>query len=228
LTGVLFDPKATYEDIAAKPSWALPLVIIVAISLVIVAAYGQRVGWRGLVEKRMAESSRTADMPADQREQAVERGAKIAPIFGYVAVLIGTPVVALIIAAILMLIMNLVAGARATFVQSLSVLTHSWVPGIIGGLIGLIMIFVKAPDTIDLDHLVAANVGAFLASDSPKWLMSLGTSLDIFQLWSIVLLGFGFSAINPKKISVGKGIAIVAISWAIYLGMKVAAVAAFS
>jgi len=76
LTGVLFSPKATYEDIAAKPSWALPLVIIVVLSVVVVAVFGQRVGWRGLVEKKIAESSRTADMPADQKAEAVERGAK--------------------------------------------------------------------------------------------------------------------------------------------------------
>lgn len=228
LTGVLFNPVATYKDIAAKPGWVLPLLVIVVISVAIVAIFGQRVGWRSFMERQFAENPRTADMPADQKDQALDRAMKIAPIFGYAAVIIGTPIAALICAAVLMGIFNLIAGARVSFVQSLSIVTYSWVPGIIGGIIGVILLFVKAPDTIDLQHLVATNVGAFLAGDSPKWLMTLGTSLDIFVFWTIVLMGIGYSAASPKKVSIGKGIAIVVISWALWTLIKVGWVGAFS
>jgi len=228
LTGVLFSPKATYEDIAAKPSWALPLVILLVLSLAVIAVFGQRVGWRGLVEKRINESSRTADMPADQKAEAIERGAKFAPVFGYVGLLVGFPVAALIVAAVLMAVFNLVAGARVQFVQSLGIVTYSWTPAIIGTIIGLILLFVKAPDTIDIDHLVADNVGAFLSGDTPHWLMTLGTSLNVFVFWTIALAGVGYSAVNPKKISVGKGIALVGICWALWVVVKVAWVGAFS
>ena len=70
----------------------------------------------------------------------------------------------------------------------------------------------KAPDTINIENLVADNVGAFLSGDSPHWLMTLGTSLNLFAFWNIALMGVGFSAASPKKVSIGKGIAIVAIS----------------
>jgi hypothetical protein len=58
--------------------------------------------------------------------------------------------------------------------------------------------------------------------------MSLATSLDIFTFWQIALTGIGFSAVSPKKVSIGKGIAIVAIVWLLYIGAKVAWAAAFS
>ncbi len=228
LTGVLFNPKATFEDIAAKPSFLLPLVVIVVLSVVIVAVFGQRVGWRGTIEKQLASNPRTADLPADQREQAIERGEKFAPVVSYVIVFLAAPVAALISAAVLLAAFNLVAGARVNFLQSFGIVTHSYVPGIIGGAIGLIMLFVKSPDTININNLVAANLAAFLAGDSPKWLISLGTSIDLFQFWTIVLMGIGFSAVNPKKVSIGKGIAIVAITWALYVGAKVAIAGAFS
>jgi hypothetical protein len=228
LTGVLFSPKATFEDIAAKPSWALPLVIIVVLSVLVVAVFGQRVGWRGLVEKRINESSRTADMPADQKADAIERGAKFAPVVAYVSTIVAVPVAALIVAAVLMAVFNLVAGARVAFVQSLGIVTYSWTPAIIGAIIGLILLFVKSPDTIDIEHLVADNVGAFLSGDSPHWLMTLCTSLNVFSFWTIVMMGFGYSAVNPKKVSVGQGIAIVAVCWAVFVLAKVAWAGAFS
>ena len=198
------------------------------LSVIIVAVFGQRVGWRGLVEKKLAESPRTADMPADQKAEALERGAKFAPIVAYVSTVVAVPIAALLVAAVLMGVFNLVAGARVNFLQSLGIVTYAWTPGIIGAIIGLILLFVKAPDTINIENLVADNVGAFLSGDSPHWLMTLGTSLNLFVFWNIALMGVGYSAASPKKVSIGKGIAIVAICWALFTLIKVGWVGAFS
>jgi Yip1 domain len=228
MTGVLFSPKATFEDIAAKPGFILPLAIIVVLTLAIVAVFGQRVGWRTFMEQQFAKSPQTANLSAEEKEQRMSAAVKIAPIIGYVQAVIAVPIAALIIGAVLMGVFNLIAGARVSFAQALGVVSYSWVPGIIGGVIGLILLFIKAPDTIDLEHLVAADVGAFLSGDSPKWLMSLCSSLNLFTFWEIVLMGIGFSAASPKKVSIGKGIAIVAAWWALYVLAKVGWVGAFS
>jgi len=228
MTGVLFSPKATFEDIAAKPGFVLPIAIIVVLTLAIVAVFGQRVGWRTFMEQQFAKSPQTANLSAEEKEQRMSTAVKIAPIIGYVQAVIAVPIAALIIGAVLMGVFNLIAGARVTFAQSLGIVSYSWVPGIIGGVIGLILLFIKAPETIDLEHLVAADVGAFLSGDSPKWLMSLCSSLNLFTFWEIVLMGIGFSAASPKKVSIGKGIVMVAACWALYVLAKVGWVGAFS
>lgn len=228
MTGVLFSPKATFEDIAAKPGFVLPIAIIVVLTLAIVAVFGQRVGWRTFMEQQFAKSPQTANLSAEEKEQRMSTAVKIAPIIGYVQAVIAVPIAALIIGAVLMGVFNLIAGARVTFAQSLGIVSYSWVPGIIGGVIGLILLFIKAPETIDLEHLVAADVGAFLSGDSPKWLMSLCSSLNLFTFWEIVLMGIGFSAASPKKVSIGKGITIIAACWALYVLAKVGWVGAFS
>jgi Yip1 domain len=228
LTGVLFNPVPTFQDIAAKPGFVLPIAIIIVLTLAIVAVFGQRVGWRSFMEKQFAKSPQVANLSADEREQRMSTALKIAPVIAYVQAVIAVPIAALIIGAVMMGVFNLIAGARVTFPQSLGIVAHSWVPGIIGGVIGLILLFIKAPDTIDLEHLVAADVGSFLSSDAPKWLMSLGTSLNLFTFWTLVLMGIGFSAASPKKVSIGKGITIVVICWALYVLAKVGWVGAFS
>jgi hypothetical protein len=228
LGGVLFSPKATFEDIAAKPGFVLPLAIIVVLTLVIVVVFGQRVGWRAFMEQQFAKSSQTANLSADEKEQRMTGALKIVPIIVYVQAVLGAPIAALIIGAVLMGVFNLIAGARVTFAQAVSIVSYSWVPGIIAGVIGLILLFVKSPDTIDLEHLVASDVGSFLSGDSPKWLMSLCTSLNVFTFWTIALMGIGFSAASPKKVSIGKGIAIVVVCWALFVLAKVGWVGAFS
>ena len=227
LTGVLFSPKATFEDIAAKPGFILPIAIIIVLTVAVVAVFGQRVGWRQFMEQQFAKSPQTANLSAEEKEQRMATAVKIAPIIGYVQIIV-VPIAALIIGAVLMGAFNLIASARITFLQSLSIVSYGWVPGIIGGVIGLILLFIKSPDTIDLEHLVASDVGAFLSGDSPKWLMSLCTSLNLFTFWEIVLMGIGFSAASPKKVSIGKGITIVAVCWAIWTLGKVGWVGAFS
>jgi hypothetical protein len=50
--------------------------------------------------------------------------------------------------------------------------------------------------------------------DNPKWLMSLAGSLDLFTLWTIVLLAIGFS-VAARKLSFSKALITIAIPWLI-------------
>jgi hypothetical protein len=88
--------------------------------------------------------------------------------------------------------------------------------------------FIKDPATVDIEHLVASNVGAFVSDDSPKWLVTLLTSFDIFVFWTMILMALGYSATDPKKISFGKALTTIVIVWIIYLAVKVGFTAAFS
>ncbi len=49
------------------------------------------------------------------------------------------------------------------------------------------------PDAFNLKNPVATNLGYFLPMDSPKWLMVLGTSIDVLTIWVLILLTLGCS-----------------------------------
>ena len=152
----------------------------------------------------------------------------MAPIVAYVAVVLGPFIAAVVVGAVLMLAFNLIYGTKIGFVPSLGIVSYAWVPGIIGALLGILIIFLKDPSTVDLDHLVASNGGAFLADDSAKWLVTLLTAFDLFVFWNMILMAFGFSAADPKKLSFGKALGTVLGVWLIYVIVKVGLVAAFS
>jgi Yip1 domain len=230
--GAIFSPKPTFESIARRPTWILPLVLLSLLSIVTIFIFGQRVGWRGFMIRQNQQNSRLQkqmdQMTPEQRDKMLDQQTKIAPIFGYGGAVLGLFIVAVIIAAVLMAALNLMSGGGIGFKTSLGIVAHSWVPGLIGGLLGILVLFLKDPSTIDLQHLVATNAGAFLSDDAPKWQEALLSSFDLFTFWSMILMGIGYSAVNPKKISFGKALGTIVVVWAIYVVCKVGLTAAFS
>jgi len=230
--GAIFNPKPTFESIAQRPTWILPLVLFSLLSIVTIFIFGQRVGWRSFMIRQDQQNSRLQkqmdQMTPEQREKMLDQQTKIAPIFGYVFGVLGIFVVAVIVAAVLMVAFNMMTGGGIGFVTSLGIVTHSWVPGLIAGLLGILVLFLKDPSTVDIQHLVATNAGAFLSDDAPKWQESLLSSLDLFTFWSMILMGIGYNAANPKKISFGKALGTIVVVWAIYVVCKVGIAAAFS
>lgn len=228
VVGAIVNPRPTFADIARKPSWLVPLLLLIILGVATTAIFTQRVGWRAFMEKQLAQNSRVQQMTPEQRQQMVDTQSKYAPIFGYVGVVIGTPIVLLVVAAIFMGIFNATSSAGLDFKTSLGVAAHSWMPFVIASLLGILILYLKPPDQIDLQNLVASNAGTFLSSDAPKWLTALCTSLDLFTFWVLGLMAFAYSVVRPKKISFGKGLTWVAGIWVIYVLVKVGFAAMFS
>src|ERR1700685_4545695 len=114
--GVLFSPKPTFESIVRKPSWILPLILVVCVSFTVIFIFGQRVGWRNFMIRQDQQSARTQkqmeSMTAEQREKMIEKQTNWASIITYPAVVVGTFIYAVITAAVLMLAFNLIYGTQ--------------------------------------------------------------------------------------------------------------------
>jgi hypothetical protein len=59
-------------------------------------------------------------------------------------------------------------------------------------------------------------------------MVTLFTAFDLFAFWNIILMAFGFSAADPKKISFGKALGTVVAVWLLWVLLKVGLAAAFS
>ena len=105
---------------------------------------------------------------------------------------------------------------------------HAYVPVILGNLVFLIVLFLKAPGTIDLENPVATNLAAFFPEDTAKWLQAFGKNMDIFTLWVVALIGIGFAATNPKKLKGGTSFGIAFGMFAAYVVIRVGLAFAFS
>jgi|ERR1700683_4136763 len=225
--GVLINPGPTFESIAAKPTWIIPILLSCVMAIVILMLFGSRVGWRSFMERKLANNQQFEQMSPHDREAAMDRAVKIGTISAYVIGPIAPILYALVAAAVLLAAFNLLASARIGFITSLSIVSYGWVPFLLSGVLGIVLLLVKDPSTIDLEHLVASNAGAFMSNDSPKWLLALATSLDLFVFWVLALLAIGYHKASPKKVSLGKSLAIVIGVWVIWVLLRVGSAGAF-
>jgi Yip1 domain len=217
IVGVLFSPKATFEDIARKPNWVLPVILSTLLGVIAMTALNQRVNWREYISQQVEKDPKAAQLTAEQKQQRVEAGAKITPIILYVAGLIGPIISVLLVAAVMMLAYNLLAGAGATFKQSFSITAHALLVQLISTPIFLLVLFLKPPGTLDVENPVATNIAAFLPEESAKWLVTLCKSFDIFTIWILILIAIGFAAVNPRKLKGARSFTIAFVAWGVYV-----------
>jgi len=226
--GALFSPKATFESIVRQPTWFAPILVLTILSLLVIGLFGHRVGWRSFFEKQMQNSSRVQQMTPEQQEQALQIQVKYAPPFVYAIGAASPIIVVLIEAAVLLGLFNGLAGAALKFNTSLAVVAYAASPSIIRGLLGIFVVLLKDPATVDLQNLVASNASILLSNDAAKWLVALARSIDIFIFWPLVLMAIGYHCAAPKKLSTGAAFAWIFAVYSIIVLATVGLTAAFS
>jgi hypothetical protein len=219
--GVLFSPKATFADIARKPGWLLPVLVSTVLGIAATVVLNQRVDWRTYIVQQIEKSPRAGNLTAEQKEQQAEVSAKITKAIVYAVGAVGSILFALIVGSVMMLAYNLLSGAGARFAQSFAIAAHSMMVGIFSTPILVLVLFLKPREDIDPENPVVTNLAAILPADSAKWLLALGKSLDIFTIWTLILIAIGFAAVNPRKLKGGKPYIIAFSVWGAVVMVKV-------
>lgn len=225
--GVLFSPGATFTDIAKKPSWIIPIVLLTLAGLGVAYFMNQKMDWAAFNRHQLEQSSRWEQMSEDQRNTSVQMGAKISPAIAWVAGGAVSILSALIIAFVYWLAFNLLKGAQLRYGQAMGIVSYAFIPGLIGAILTIVVLALKRYGDVDPQRMLATSVAAFLPSDAPKWEVSLGGSLELFWIWTVVLIALGFSKANPKKIPSGSAFGIVFGLWILFVLLKVGISAAF-
>jgi len=214
IVGVLFNPKPTFADIAQRPSWVAPMLLLFVIYMGLNIALVRHADWVEVSKEQIAKSkfaSRQIDqLPEDQKSRAFEQAAERAKIVRYVRGVIGWPLLILFTSAIYLGAFKLMGGARTNFGTAFAITTFAHLPMGIRELIAIPVTFLKDPASIDPENFLASNPAAIFGSDLATWQMVPLAFLDVFGIWALVLMAVGFSASDPKKLPFGKSLGIVA------------------
>ena len=221
IIGTLFSPKSTFEDIVRKPGWVLPVVLLTLLSLGVSFAINQRINWREFMSQQIEKSPSAANMSAEQKEQRIEGGAKFSPAFTYAIGLLGPVIATLLVGLVMWGSYNLLGGANTNFGTSLSITAHAFLTGLVSSPLLILILYLKPIGSVDLENPVAANLAAVLPDDAAKWLFALCKSIDIFSIWTLILLAIGFAATNPKKLAGSKAFSIAFTVWAVFVVCRV-------
>jgi hypothetical protein len=222
ITGVIVNPTRTFAEIARRPTWVAPFVMLCVLSIVVSGLIAQKTDWRSFFERQMSKNARLDQMPQDQKDRMLENQVKYAPKFAFAFGTIFTAVFVLFMTLVYWGAFNLFNGAALPFKTAFGIVSHAFVPLIISSLLAIIILVIKPRGDVDPEHFLASNLAAFLPDDAPKWLEALGKSLELFWIWTMALVAIGFSAANQKKIKPAGAFLTVFGLWAVWVLGKVA------
>ena len=109
--------------------------------------------------------------------------------------------------------------------RMMAIVAYGFLPLLIQTVLSMVVLMLKDPEEFNLQNPLMFNVGAFLSPETPAALRAVGSSIDLFTLWILVLLAIGVST-AARKISFGKALAGIAFPWVLFVILKAAAAAA--
>jgi hypothetical protein len=222
LAGVFFEPKKAFADIAARPRWIVPLILMILMGIGITMLYSQKGVMRIAAEQQMTNNAQFQQLPPDQRAQRLESGMKIATILGY-CVPIFIPLAYLVMALVLWAIVSGILSAPVRFGQVFAIVTYAQLPGLLMSILIVIVLQLKNAADYNLQNPLMFNPGAFMdPQTSPKFVYSLASSLDLFTIWILLLVATGLKAAAGKKLSFGGALFAVMLPWAVIILGKAA------
>jgi hypothetical protein len=232
LTGVFLEPSTAFEDIARRPTWLVPLLLVILAGVAYFTTFGQHVGWPRFLQHQMdtnpKAAARMAQVPPEQRARQMEMTVKFMGIGYDFGVVVVTPLVLLISSAIVLgILAAMSAGVR--FKQVFSITTYASLPIILKHALAIVVMFLKNPDDFNLINPLAFNPAAFMDPvNGSKFLYSLGTSVDLFTIWTILLTATGLKIAAGKRLTFGKALFAVVTPWAVFILIGAGFAAAFS
>ncbi len=193
--GTFTRPSETFRRLVARPTWWLPLVLVLLATIVSWAVVSPKIDMdrtiRESIEKRAEKSGRT--LAPEMIDRQVQMSKKMMPVFFAVAVA-GSAVI-FFFAGLVLWGSAKAMGAEARYTQLLAIWGHAGLPSVLGALLA-IPVFLQVPDDSltqeAVKQVVKSNVGAFLDPSAPVALRAFASSLDVFSLAVLFLLVVGF------------------------------------
>src|ERR1039458_5582914 len=209
LSGVFFEPGKAFADIAERPRWLVPLLLIIVAAVAFYVVYGQHIGWQTFVQDMMDNNARMQQqmqsLSPEQRAQSLAVQQKIYPIMYYVGPVFGLPLMYIVSSAILLGIASGLMSAGVRFKQIFAIECYAGLVGIVSKLLGIVVIFLKNPEQFNLMNPLAFNPGAFMdQKTAAKFTYTLASGLDLFVIWALILTAVGLKAAAGKKLSTAR------------------------
>lgn len=197
IIGVFTEPGKTFEDIARRPDFISPLILLILVSLAVTETMLSKIGMQRIIQASLLQSGQASQLTPEQINQAIARGAAIASVFAHLSALFGVPIFLAAVAGVGLLVLNGVFGIQASFKKVFSVACYADLPSVLGGMMAMAVMFFGDPDHFNPRSPSPSNLGFFLNPlETSRPVLALASSFDIFIVWFLILLAIGLSRVS--------------------------------
>ena len=205
LVDTIVAPSKTFTDVLRNASWWLPFLFLILSGYLLTAAIQQKVGWSQLVENQIHATPKLEQRMSEfTPEQAATQ--QKAMRYSFMGAFYGVPILDIVSFALMAVILwptiNFGFGGSASYGRVLCVCVLAAIPGAIKAILAAILLYAgRSPDSFTPDTMLGSNLGYYV--DIPGALKTLLTSVDIFSIWTAVLLSIGLAIVARTKRSYG-------------------------
>ena len=226
-------PSKTFADINRSANFILPWLLMLIVSIAYSATVGAKIGWDHVYQTQQrfspaSQQQRMDSLPPEQKANAVRLGINITKFIAY-GFQVGWLIYLAIVALILWAVFSFGLGSEITFLKSWAIVVFASLPGIIKILLatGVLAAGKMDPDLFMIQNPIGTNAGYFMPfADTPRFLYSLGTSVDLFAIWTMALTAIGFSVVG--KVKTGTAMAVIFGLWGLVVLAGAAIAGAFA
>jgi hypothetical protein len=216
LFGLYFGPRDAFTSILRKPSFWVPLLVLVVIQIAFTGVWLSHMDVTEFLRNQAEAAGKPFQAPPPQAMGFI-RG-----MFWLIAVL-GSPIFCLLAGAINLFIFRFFYASEVTFKQSMAIVTHAFLAtSLVTTPLMLLVFALKGDWNLNPQELVPANLTLLVAKDAvAKPIYALLGSLDLFAFWILYLLGAGYGVASKRP--TGSAIWGVAVPWLLIVAFKVIA-----
>lgn len=186
LTGIFFEPGRVFDALRARPRFLIAGLVLLILTIGVTATVYKRIDMDQYIRDKMEKSPRAASQTPEQKEM----GVKIGKMFGFV-IPVFVPI-GIAAGAALYLLGVMAFGGSIGYKKAVTVWVYSSLPpGVLGSIVAVLVLFLKAPDQIDPEHLLITNPGAFMGPDSSPVLVAVLSQFDLLRFYGLFLAAIG-------------------------------------
>ena len=193
--GIITDPRATFESVAAHPKWlgmlALTTAIVLTCTVLPMTTEG---GKEAMLETQVRQMESFGVQVNDQMYQQMRSRMGIAPYTTAGGVLVMSPIITAALAGILLVIFGAIMGGSATFKQVYAIVVHAGVISALGQLI-------TGPLNYFRGTMASATNLSVLLPMLPEgtFLTRLAGMIDLFIIWWVFILAVGIAVLYKRR-----------------------------
>jgi hypothetical protein len=195
IVGVIFAPRATYADVAAKPRVLGVLAVVIGVLVAATFAFlSTEIGQTASLENQVQQMQSFGRSVSDAQYAQMERMAPYSRYFAAVFQLVTLPLFALVVAGMAFAVFNAILGGDATFKHVYAIVAHS-------GVILIVQSFFTLPIAYARETMSsAANLGVFFPFlEENSFAARMLGSIDLFVVWWMVSLSIGLGVLYRRR-----------------------------
>jgi len=205
IEGVFFNPKPTFDGLAAKPVW-ISTLIVVLIALVAFTAVARPYMQKDQLTLMKDNVTLKEKMGETNYNKMIDRTEHPTTASKILQIFVTTPlffVAALLLQSLILLILGRFMSTQGTYVQVLSILVHaSLIDKLLGNAVRALLALSRQ-SLMQTSTSLALLFPRMEVTSTPYIML---TQIDFFQLWMFGILAFGLAAVF--KISVKKALVL--------------------